>query len=513
MNLRIPRRSRKAGTSSLVRRCLLGVAVVLIVVVIAVIVIFALVIYKRSDSSTETPDEGLWVPIAAVGACDSAQPYTALLQAFLHRKMVPVANGSIATLEAGNFVPSPFVPVTATQVIASHNSYHVSMPITTLQAFAAVDAEAYRLAYSHPPLASQLAAGVRAFELDVFLDPTGTTYPTGPFVGARRGDASSRAVTPTMRPRAGRAEPDRYRVLHIAGLDDRSSCNPLTQCLQILRGWQMALPSGRCRHRPLIVQLEVKAHGVATDFTILEEEILRAVPRAAILTPDDVVAYGRMRRAADTAGESTPVVASVEDAVTRYGWPDAGGRLVFLLETEAAAFVASKPYDASVTGAQGPLHALSGRLLFPATEPGAPEAAFVLVNNPSDNRELVVDAGRYRIVPRNATSPPGFLIPALAQAGYLVRTRADLPVETGLSRSTTRRDAAITSRAHIVSGDYFMPEAYAMYNESFAALFGLNFTPVAANASYRTILPGDRMWRCLSNDLSSGCRDDLDWPL
>jgi hypothetical protein len=75
--------------------------------------------------------------------------------------------------------------------------------------------------------------------------------------------------------------------------------------------------------------------------------------------------------------------------------------------------------------------ALRGRMVFTNAKPGAPDAAFVKMNNP--------------------TAPE---IPNLVRKGYLVRTMTDGGVEAVRSGDTKRRDAGIASGAQILSTDY-----------------------------------------------------------
>jgi hypothetical protein len=75
-----------------------------------------------------------------------------------------------------------------------------------------------------------------------------------------------------------------------------------------------------------------------------------------------------------------------------------------------------------------------------------------------------------------------------------VRSRADFPVETGLSGDASNRDAALASGAHFVSGDYLTPTAHERYDADFAAMYSLPFDP--ARPAYETLLPGGTPARC-----------------
>jgi len=94
-------------------------------------------------------------------------------------------------------------------------------------------------------------------------------------------------------------------------------------------------------------------------------------------------------------------------------------------------------------------------------------------------------------------------IVAAIEAGYLVRTRADYPVETGLSGDPTDRDAALSSGAQFVSGDYLKPDDYARYDADYAAMYGLPFDP--DRPPYETVVPGGNPARCNPRIAPPGC--------
>ena len=169
-------------------------------------------------------------------------------------------------------------------------------------------------------------------------------------------------------------------------------------CLQQVADWSEANP----RHVPLLILLELKqsdpravaAGGVVAppwDGARLDEldaEIRSVFDEDHLLTPDDVRRPGR----------------TLEESVTGRGWPTLAhsrGKVLFLMDNEPGpvrdAYVAGRP-------------SLEGRVLFTNSLPGEPDAAFIKRNDP-----LGANLGQ---------------IQALVRAGYLVRTRSDLPLET-----------------------------------------------------------------------------------
>ena len=113
---------------------------------------------------------------------------------------------------------------------------------------------------------------------------------------------------------------------------------------------------------------------------------------------------------------------------------------------------------------------LEGRVLFVSSDPGEPSAAFIKMNE-----ALGEDEDRIR---------------QQVKAGFLIRTRADIPTEEARTGSTTRRDSAFRSGAHYVSTDY--PQV---------SPFG---------SGYIARLPGaERLAaRCNPVNAPAGCRDE-----
>jgi hypothetical protein len=133
----------------------------------------------------------------------------------------------------------------------------------------------------------------------------------------------------------------------------------------------------------------------------IDHEILQVFRREELITPDLV-----------RAGAKT-----LSEAVLKNGWPElekARGKLLFMLDQERV----TKFYTEGAPS-------LEGRIMFTNAEPGAPDAAFIKVNNAEDPR-----------------------IPELVKQGYLVRTMVDG------AKDGTRRDQGMASGAQLLSTDY-----------------------------------------------------------
>jgi len=154
---------------------------------------------------------------------------------------------------------------------------------------------------------------------------------------------------------------------------------------------------------------------------------------------------------------------TVEAAVLADKWPTVAasrGKFVFLLDQYRDQYVVGHPN-------------LEGRVMFPASTPGQPDAAFVEFEDPR--------------------TPDAAAIPDLVKQGYLVRTRADEAVFTPQSGDTTQRDAAFASGAQIVSTDYPVPGEAARWNGS----------------TYVAQLPGGVVARCDAVRADKACTAKL----
>jgi hypothetical protein len=350
-----------------------------------------------------------------------------------HRLPVAVAVAAALVVVSG-LVGGPSVAVPAggpppvrlnqMQVIGSHNSYHVEPPPDVLDFYLTIEPSAIELAYTHAPLPVQFA--------DQGVRQIELDIRTDP-----NGDL--------FRPLGVTG----FKVLHIEQIDEGSTCLTLIECLRLVRSWS----DGHPLHMPIAVLLEIKDQPefigppdtlpmTPADYDKLDAEIRSVFPEDRLLTPDDV------RGGAP----------SLEQAVLGQGWPaidDVRGQVMFLLDNKRDDYVAGHP-------------SLDGRVAFTPSTPGQPDAAFVKRNDPTGVNQAE--------------------IAALVEAGYVVRTRADLPVVTPLSGDATQREAALASGAQWVSTDYPVP--------GMAARWG---------SDYYAAIPGGNPARCNPVNAPPGC--------
>ena len=339
------------------------------------------------------------------------------------------------------------------QVIGTHNSYHAGFAPSEARFMQQQNPKAFEaLDYSHPTLDVQLDHGVRQLEIDVYADAKGGRF-AHPAITQMVADAGLPA-DPPLDPGHDFDKPG-FKVMHVVGIDQRSSCKTLVACLTVVRTWSLAHPD----HLPLFLLIETKYDkpggparpwSVPTEpftpqvFDALDAEIRSVFPPREMITPDQV------RGTHNTLPE----------AIAAQGWPtlaQSRGKVLFLMD------------QASMTGVYTEGHAaLRGRVLFTNATPGTPDAAFI---------------------EENSGSPA--VIDGLVKQGYLVRTRTDEPTEDARDNRTTSRDRALSTGAQILSTDYPASE------------------PARWEGHYHVELPGNRMARCNPVNAPAACKDDL----
>ncbi len=324
------------------------------------------------------------------------------------------------TLAGQGAAPPDTVAINQIQAIGTHNSYKLATPEPLLRALAERNADAaFTLDYAHRPIPEQLQAGARQIELDPYDDPEGGAFadPLGARMLAQQG------VQAPVSDRAVMAKPG-IKVLHATDIDYRSSCLTLVDCLSQVKAWS----DMNRTHTPILIMINPKHTPISWEgatpvrvfgkeaFERMEAEILTVFPRERIITPDEVRGGHATLRGGAQAG----------------GWPklaQARGRVLFVIDDSPARWASYAEGRPS----------LQGRLAFvnASSTPDAPEAAFMVMNDPERDLDLI----RERVA-----------------AGFLVRTRADADTREARAGTTTRREAAFASGAQYISTDYIWPD-------------------------------------------------------
>ncbi len=298
------------------------------------------------------------------------------------------------------------------QFVGTHNSYHAGLGPGEMAILKRDNPKAAEsLNYRHQPLAAQLDAGARQLEIDIYGDAKGGLFADPLYL---RMTAKEGTSTPMPAGWAEAMTKPGFKVLHVSDVDVRSHCWTLVSCLQNVKAWSKAHPG----HLPIYIQLENKDGQAKPGFVqpetitkatmdAMELEIRQVFSPAEVVTPDEV------------RGKH----ATLEAAVLQDGWPtldSARGKIVFVLDQERVTPLYTEGHPS-----------LRGRMVFTASEPGTPDAAFVKMNNPFAKE-----------------------IPDLVRKGYLIRTMTDDGAKAVREGDTKRRDTAITSGAQILSTDY-----------------------------------------------------------
>jgi hypothetical protein len=302
------------------------------------------------------------------------------------------------------------LPINRIQVIGSHNSYKKAIDPALFKVFAHRDSvSASKLDYEHIPLTEQLDMGLLNLEIDVYADEKGGRYAHPKGLEWAKGQAPYDTEGVMNEPG--------FKVLHVPDLDFRSDALTFKRCLQTLRQWSEKHPD----HYPVFITLEPKDGEMKnTELTVPEpftEKLFDELDRtlAEHLGPEHLLTPDMVR------GK----YATLESAVQHNNWPAlkaAKGKFVFILDDnkhKRALYMAGHP-------------SLKGRILFVNADPGTPEAAIMIRNDP-----------------RNPA------IKSLVEKGYIIRTRADSDTREARVNDRSSFTAACNSGAQIITTDYY----------------------------------------------------------
>lgn len=319
------------------------------------------------------------------------------------------------------------LPINRVQIIGSHNSYKKAIDTALFSLFKAKNPRAAMgLEYSHAPLDEQLNLGLRNLEIDVYADEKG-----GKYAHPKGLEWEAAAHPPAYDPEGEMNKPG-FKVFHVQDLDFRSNCPTFAGCLRQLKTWSDAHPD----HYPVYITMnakdaEIRSPGfsVPEKFTAevldrLDKEILDDLGRGYLITPDVI----------------RGTYPTLEAAVLAGHWPsmkEARGKFIFILDEKGehqASYIQNHP-------------SLKGRVLFTDSPAGAPEAAFMILNDPKDPR-----------------------IPEMVKKGYMVRTRADSDTREARTNDKSGFAAACSSGAQIITTDYYYKSSF--FPSDYTVVFG-----------------------------------------
>ena len=335
----------------------------------------------------------------------------------------------LVSFSGDKFGASDDLKLNQIQVIASHNSYHMRTDRAVLRFLTNLykmhlmpkDLDPRGIDYTNVPLSEQLEKyGVRGLELDVNNDPTG-----GRFVD-RRGLAwvwkPSKSKDPEMK------QPG-FKLIHITDFDFNSTNATFKGAIREIKKWSDAHPD----HLPVFINVETK-----TDAT---GDIIPQLHKLAKSAPFDSAAADALDRevrdifGSDLNGVITPdqvrgTYPTLEQAVLAGHWPtlrEARGRVVFIIDAGGDVRNIYKKGHPSY----------SGRAMFVYSDPGTPEAAFVILNDPPSDYARIQQC---------------------VKQGYIVRTRCDGETTQARTGDYSQMYRAMASWAQIISTDYYKPD-------------------------------------------------------
>lgn len=303
------------------------------------------------------------------------------------------------------------------QLIGSHNSYKIGIDTGLFRYLSQVDSrDRSGLEYGHIEIKKQLDLGLRNLEIDVYSDTAGGKYahPLGLKMVANQ---------PPFDPQNDMAQPG-FKVFHMQDVDFRSYHLLFKDNLTMLKNWSDAHPT----HEPIFITMnakdEVSRHAeftvpepfTAHAFDLLEEDIKTHLGVEKLIIPAQI--QGKY--------------ATLEEAVLKSNWPtlkESLGKFIFIVDEvdrKRALFIENHP-------------SLKDRIMFANAEPGTPEAAILIINDPLKDGQKIANH---------------------VKKGYIVRTRADAETKQARKNDFSQFEAAKASGAQIITTDYYQKSTY-----------------------------------------------------
>ena len=332
----------------------------------------------------------------------------------------------IVGFSSDKFGASEDLKLNQIQVIASHNSYHKRTDKAVLRFLKNLygmgllpkDLDPRGIDYNHVPLTEQFDKyGVRGIELDVYNDPVGGRF------ADRRGLAwvlkPSKSKDPEM------VKPG-FKIIHIPDFDFNSTNSTFKSALAEVKKWSDAHPD----HLPIFINVEIKTDAPGDKIHQLPK-LAKSVPfdssAAMALDYEVKTIFGNALHGVITPDQVRGSHVSLEQAVMAGHWPtlrESRGKVVFIIDD------GGEIRDTYRRGHPS----CSGRAMFVYSEPGTPEAAFVICNDPFTD---------YSLIQQNV------------KQGYIVRSRCDGETVAARKGDYTQMNQAMSSWAQIISTDYY----------------------------------------------------------
>ena len=312
------------------------------------------------------------------------------------------------------------LPLNHIQVIGSHNSYKQAIDPPLWQMLKNTNPNlAAGIDYSHISILDQLNMGLSNLEIDIYADAKGGKYAHPQGLDMEKDQPGVQPYDPEKQ----MLEPG-FKIFHIQEIDFRSHYLTFKSCLQDLKKWSDTHPG----HNPVFITMNAKDQAIdKPGFTVpekftqevfaqLDKVIRDELGKNKLIVPDQV--RGKYN--------------TLESAVLQGNWPklkETKGKFIFVLDEndeKRTTYIKDHP-------------SLQGRVLFANAEPGTPEAAILILNDPKK------DSAK---------------IQALVKKGYIIRTRADANTEQARKNDKTQFEAACQSGAQIITTDYYQKSTH-----------------------------------------------------
>ena len=308
--------------------------------------------------------------------------------------------------------------------LTSHNSYKRKPDPKILKFLShfkkqlGKDMDPIQMDYGHALLSDQLNTyHINGFELDVNYDPQG-----GHFVkrrinffigGLKQKSRDSLLLKPG------------FKILHIADVDYESNYTTFVQALTEIRDWSALHPN----HTPIFINIEIKRdapadYSKALDFLGFNKTIPFVPEALNDLDAEIHSVFDQYPEMLYTPAHLRDTFLTTASRLNTSGWPTLNetlGKVFIVLDGDF-----QELYTTDLTKGLD-------RPMFVYGQPGAPETAFVIRNEPQGKEEE---------------------IRALTEM-YMVRTRTDAGTLEARSQDYTRYNAAMKSQAQIITTDYY----------------------------------------------------------
>jgi hypothetical protein len=214
-------------------------------------------------------------------------------------------------------------------------------------------------------------------------------------------------------------------MLHIKDVDYNSTYNTFKGGLQAIKAWSDQHPN----HLPLFINIETIETGPSQNPTLASFGFQDPIPfdAAACDEIDNEIksVFGNNLDKVLTPDKIRNGLNTLNDVVVQHKWPKLGdcrGKVVFIMEGPALRFYAVNHPS------------LTGRAVFTYAQQGAPEAAFLLMNESVSQQDS---------------------IKARVRDGYIVRSRSDANTLEARAGDYSSMNASFNSGAQITSTDYY----------------------------------------------------------